>query len=102
METYDQIMLAEALIDNPKFLKGEMMVEVLFHAKKEMPLNMEMPALAEYEVTYTEPGMKGDTATNTLKPATLDVNVEVRVPLFINTGDVIKINPRTGEYQGRV
>lgn len=103
LETYDQITLDEAIIDNPKFLKAEMVVEVLYHAEKDTPLNMEMPALAEYEVTYTEPGLKGDTATNTLKPATLDINgVEVRVPLFINTGDIIKINPRTGEYQGRV
>ncbi len=103
METYDQITLEEALIDNPKFLKNEMLVEVLYHAEKNIPLNMEMPVLAVYQVVYTEPGVKGDTATNTLKPATLDVNeVEVRVPLFINIGDIIKINPRTGEYQGRV
>ena len=102
METFDQITLDESLIENPKFLKGEMEVEVLYHAEKNIPLNMEMPVLAEYEVIYTEPGMKGDTATNTFKNATITNDVEVRVPLFINTGDIIKLNPRTGEYQGRV
>lgn len=101
METYDQIALQESFIENPKFLKNEMMVEVLYNSNTEEPLKMEMPVLAEYEVVYTEPGMKGDTATNTFKNATIDGKVEVRVPLFINTGDIIKLNPRTGEYQGR-
>lgn len=102
LENYDQITLEESLIENPKFLKPEMNVEVLYHAEKDVPLNMEMPVLAEYEIVYTEPGMKGDTATNTFKNATIENDVEIRVPLFINTGDVVKLNPRTGEYQGRV
>lgn len=102
LENYDQITLEESLIENPKFLKPEMNVEVLFHAEKDVPLNMEMPAIAEFEILYTEPGMKGDTATNTFKNATIENDVEIRVPLFINTGDVVKLNPRTGEYQGRV
>jgi elongation factor P len=61
-----------------------------------------MPVKVELEVTYTEPGIKGDTATNTLKPATVETGAEVRVPLFINTGDKIRVDTRTGEYVERV
>ena len=77
------------------------MVEVLFHSEKNTPLNMELPTTVEYKITYTEPGLKGDTATNTTKPATIETGAEVRVPLFINEGETIKVNPSTGEYQGR-
>ncbi|HHM21209.1 MAG TPA: elongation factor P [Bacteroidetes bacterium] len=101
MENYEQIQLPPHLVENPQFLKEEMMVEVLFHAEKNVPLNMELPASVEYTITYTEPGLKGDTATNTTKPATIDTGAQVRVPLFINEGDTIKVNPATGEYQGR-
>lgn len=101
MENFNQITLPEHLVENPQFLKEEMMVEVLFHAEENTPLNMELPSTVEYKITYTEPGLKGDTATNTTKPATIDTGAEVRVPLFINEGDVIKVNPLTGEYQGR-
>ena len=101
MEDYNQIQLPEHLVENPQFLKEEMMVEVLFHAEKDFPLQMELPATVEYKITYTEPGLKGDTATNTTKPATIETGAEVRVPLFINEGEVIKVNPATGEYQGR-
>ena len=101
MEDFDQVQLQEHMVESPAFLKPEMMVEVLFHAEKNTPLNMELPSVVEYTVTYTEPGVKGDTATNTMKPATIETGAEVRVPLFINEGDVIKVNPTTGDYQGR-
>ena len=67
-----------------------------------MPLTLEMPQYVEMEITYTEPGVKGDTATNTLKPATIETGAEVRVPLFINQGDVVKIDTATGSYMERV
>ena len=78
------------------------MVDILFHAAEEIPLAMEMPQNVVLEVTYTEPGVKGDTATNTLKPATVETGAEVRVPLFINTGDKIRVDTRTGAYIERV
>lgn len=101
-EDYDQVTLNENLLDHPEFLKEGMQVDVLFHAEDNVPLNAEMPQTVEVEVTYTEPGIKGDTATNTLKPALVDTGAEVRVPLFINQGDIIKVDTRTGEYLGRV
>ena len=101
-ETFEQVNLAEALIERAEFLKEGMEVEVLYHADKEMPLSMEMPQYIIMKITYTEPGVKGDTATNTLKPATTDTGVEVRVPLFVDTGDWIKVDTRTKEYVERV
>ncbi len=101
-ETYEQIQLEEQFLPAPGLLKEAMIVDVLFHADKEMPLTLEMPQYVEMEITYTEPGVKGDTATNTLKPATIETGAEVRVPLFINQGDVVKIDTATGSYMERV
>ena len=101
-ETYDQLTLPEALIDRTDLLKEGMEVEVLYHAEKDTPLTMEMPAFVIMEITYTEPGLKGDTATNTMKPATVESGAEIKVPLFVNQGDVIKIDTRTGAYIERV
>jgi elongation factor P len=101
-ETYEQIMLNVDLIDHPELLKEGMEVEVLFHAEKEIPLQMEMPQYIELEVTYTEPGVKGDTATNTLKPAKVETDAEIKVPLFINIGDIVKIDTKTAAYVERV
>ncbi len=101
-ETYDQISLLESLLPNPGLLKEGEMVEVLFHAEKEIPLTCEMPASVVMEIIYTEPGIKGDTATNTLKPATVETGAEVKVPLFINIGDKVKIDTKTNTYQERV
>lgn len=101
-ETYEQISLQETMVDRPDLLKEGEMVDILFHAAKEIPLAMEMPQHVVLEVTYTEPGLKGDTATNTLKPATVETGAEVRVPLFINTGDKIRVDTRTGAYIERV
>jgi elongation factor P len=101
-ETFEQVMLEEKLLDNPGLLKAEMMIEILFHAEKEIPLQIELPQYVNMEITYTEPGLKGDTATNTLKPATIETGMEVRVPLFVNQGDLIKIDTRDGSYVERV
>ncbi|HOK38993.1 MAG: elongation factor P [Bacteroidales bacterium] len=102
METYEQITLEESLIDGVEYLKEGQPVEILFHAENETPLNCELPDFINAEVTYTEPGLKGDTATNTLKPATIDTGAKVMVPIFVEIGDKIKVDTRTGEYVERV
>jgi elongation factor P len=79
-----------------------MMVTIIFNADEETPLSVDLPSFIEAEVTYTEPGVKGDTATNTMKPATIDTGAEIRVPLFIEIGDKIKVDTRKGEYNERV
>ena len=101
-ETYEQIPLNEKLMENPGLLKEGENVEILFDSEKEIPLTCEMPPYVIMEVTYTEPGVKGDTATNTLKPATIETGAEVKVPLFINIGTKIKIDTKTNAYMERV
>lgn len=101
-ETYDQIFLNEKMITNPQFLKEGSEVEILFHAGENRPLTLDLPDKIILEVTYTEPGVKGDTATNVTKPATLETGAEVKVPLFINEGDKVKIDSKTGAYLERV
>ena len=101
-ETYEQVGIDKKFIDRVDLLKEGMEVEILFHAEKETPLTLEMPQYIVMEITYTEPGVKGDTATNTLKPATVETGAEVRVPLFVNQGDKIKIDTRSGSYVERV
>lgn len=102
LETFEQISLGEDMIENHDFMKEGQEVQVMFHAEKEMPMSCELPPFVTLEITYTEPGVKGDTATNTLKPATLETGAEVMVPLFISIGDKIKIDTRTREYNERV
>lgn len=97
-ETYEQMPMPESAIDNPQFLKEGMEVDILYHAEKEIPLVMEMPPNVVMEVTYTEPGLKGDTATNAMKPATVESGAEIKVPLFINQGDLVRIDTATGDY----
>ncbi|MBQ5590525.1 MAG: elongation factor P [Clostridia bacterium] len=100
METYDMVPVAESeLDDNFKFVKEEMMCKVLSYKGK--VFGVEPPTFVELEITATEPGVKGNTATNATKPATLETGAEIRVPLFINEGDVIRIDTRTGEYMER-
>lgn len=101
-ETFEQVALEEQFLSAPGLLKESMIIDILFHADKEIPLTMEMPQYVEMEIKYTEPGVKGDTATNTLKPATIETGAEVRVPLFINQGDTVKIDTATGSYVERV
>lgn len=97
-ETYEQVHIPEELIENHQFLKEGGEVSILFHAEDNRALSAELPAHLVFEITYTEPGVKGDTATNAMKPATIETGAEVRVPLFINLGDKIKVDTRTGQY----
>ena len=100
-ETYDQIALnSEAVGDALKFVKENEMVKVCSH--KGNVFSVEPPLFVELEVTDTEPGFKGDTATGATKPATVETGAQVMVPLFVETGDVLKIDTRTGEYLSRV
>ena len=100
METYEQIPInASVLGDNFKFVKEEMECKVLSY--KGNVFGVEPPFFVELEVTETDPGFKGDTATNATKPAIVETGAEVKVPLFIEQGDKIKIDTRTGEYMGR-
>ena len=101
-ETWDDVTIDKDLITGVDFLKEGMVIEVVSDASTETVLFAELPVKVELQVTYTEPGIKGDTATNTLKPATVETGAEVRVPFFINTGETIRIDTRTGEYMERV
>lgn len=101
-ETYEQVSIEESLINAPQFLKEGQSVDITFHADTETPLMCELPPFVALEVTYSEPGVKGDTATNALKPATVETGANVNIPLFINIGDKIKVDTRTGEYSERV
>ncbi|MBE6677801.1 MAG: elongation factor P [Ruminococcaceae bacterium] len=101
METYDQVPLnADKLPDNFKFVKEGMTCRLVSY--KGNVFSVEPPMFVELEVTDTEPGFKGNTATNALKPATLETGAEIKVPMFVNTGDVLRIDTRTGEYLERV
>ena len=100
--SYEQVNIEPSLVEKPDFLTEGMICNILFHAEEELPLVLELPMYITSEVTYTEPGIKGDTATNTMKPATIDTGAEVRVPLFIDTGEMIKVDTRTGVYVERV
>jgi elongation factor P len=100
-ETFDQVYIEESLVgDAAKFLKEEMMLKLSFEG--DVAIGAEAPTFVILEITYAEPGVKGDTATNTLKPATLDNGAQVMVPLFVNVGDKVKVDTRTGDYVERV
>jgi elongation factor P len=101
-ETYDQVAIEEKLIDNSKFLKEGAQIEILYHADKEVPLSIELPQYETFEITQTDPGAKGNTATNVTKPAKIETGAEIKVPIFINEGDKVKIETATGNYIERV
>ena len=101
-ETYDQIPIAGNLITGVDFMKESDIIEVVSDASTETVLFGEMPVKTNLRVTHSEPGIKGDTATNTLKPATLETGVEIRVPLFVNEGDLVQVDTRDGSYLQRV
>ena len=101
VETYEQLPLGQDKIgDALKFVKENEIVKVLSH--KGNVFGIEPPNFVELEVTETEPGFKGDTATGATKPATVETGVSIKVPLFVNAGDKIRIDTRTGEYMERV
>jgi elongation factor P len=101
-ETFDQEAIPDSLIENGEFLKEGMEIEVLYHAEKDLPLTAELPPHVVMIITYTEPGVKGNTATNAMKLATLETGTEIKVPLFIEQGDAIRVDTRTREYLERV
>jgi elongation factor P len=102
-DTYEQISIDKELINAPEFLKEGQYVEIVVHADTETPLSCELPPFVVLEVTYTEPGLKGDTASSTaLKPATIETGAKIYVPLFVNQGDKIKIDTRDKTYSERV
>ena len=100
-ETYEQTFLTvEQLGSNKEFLKENTTISVLFHNNK--PIAVELPTFVEIAIAKTEPGERGDTVSGGTKPATLETGAVVQVPLFLNKGDVIKVNTRTGDYVERV
>ena len=100
-ETFEQITLDKNILDAPELLKEGTNVMVQINTETESPLSVDMPASIVLEVTYTEPGVKGNTATNATKPATVETGAVIQVPIFIEEGEIIKIDTRTGEYLGR-
>ena len=99
---YNQIELQKVSLDSPDLLKEGEVVTVLINSEDNSPLSVEMPASVILEVTHTEPGVKGNTATNATKPDTVETGAKVNVPLFINEGDKIKIETEKGTYKERV
>ncbi|MFN3998204.1 elongation factor P [Algoriphagus sp.] len=101
-ETFEQLSLEERLIERPKLLKDGQYVDILIHDETETPLSVELPPFVELMITYTEPGIKGDTATNAQKPATLETGATVMVPLFVEQDIMIRVDTRDGSYSERV
>lgn len=102
-ETFEQIIIEEKLLTAPELLKEGENVEVVVHAETENVLTVDLPPFMTYEITYTEPGVRGDTSsTNSLKPATIETGATIMVPLFVNTGDRIKVDTRDKSYVERL
>lgn len=101
-QSWEEVTIQDDIISAPQFLLEGQEVEILFHADTETPLSCDMPAYVVLKITYTEPGEKGNTATNALKEATVETGATVRVPLFVNEGEKIKVDTRSGEYSERV
>jgi elongation factor P len=102
-ESFEQIQIDENLINAPEFMKEGQEVEVMYHTETDTPLSCELPPFVTLEITYTEPGDRGNTASsNALKPATLETGASVNVPLFVDKGEKIKVDTRTKTYAERV
>jgi elongation factor P len=101
-EDYEQTFINKNLISAPELLKEGELVQISFHSETDSPISCEMPTYVTLQITYTEPGEKGNTATNTYKDATVETGATIKVPLFINEGDHIKVDTRTNEYSERV
>lgn len=102
VENYEQITLLRDVLDAPDLLKEGTNVMLQINTETDLPLSVDMPASVILEVTYAEPGVKGNTATNATKPATVETGATVNVPLFINEGDKIKIDTASGNYMERI
>ncbi len=101
-ENYEQVSVPQNLVDAPQFLKDGQEVSVLINTETDLPMGVELPDKIVMRVTYSEPGVRGDTATRTLKPATVETGAVVNVPLFVNEGELIRVHTKTGEYVERV
>ena len=101
-EDYNQIAIEKNILDSPELMKEGEIVSISINTEDGMPLSVDMPLSVVLEVTHTEPGVKGNTATNATKPATVETGARVNVPLFINEGDKIKIETEKGTYQERI
>jgi len=102
-ETFEQISIEKDMIENPDLYKEGQTVEVVYHADTETPLSVELPPFVELEITYSEPGVRGDTSSSTaLKPATLETGAEIMVPIFIEQGEKIRVDTRDRSYSERV
>ena len=103
LETYEQVALGKYLLENTDLMKEGQNVEIVFHADTETPLTCDLPPFVILEITYSEPGVKGDTSSSTaLKPAELETGANIMVPIFINQGDKIKVDTRDRSYSERV
>ena len=103
METFEQISLQSDMIENADLMKEGQSVEIVVHADTENPLTVDLPPFVELEVSYTEPGEKGNTASSSAqKPADMETGAKIMVPLFINTGEMIKVDTRDRSYAERV
>ncbi|MCG9899621.1 MAG: elongation factor P [Sediminibacterium sp.] len=101
-ETFEQIAVGEEMIDAPQFLKDGSEVFVMINTETDQPIGAELPEKIVVKITYCEPGLRGDTATRATKPATVETGAIVQVPLFVEDGEVIRVNTKTGEYVERV
>ena len=101
-ETFEQIVLGEEMIDAPQFLKDGSEVFVFINTETELPIGAELPEKIVVKITYCEPGLRGDTATRALKAATVETGATVMVPLFVEDGELIRVNTKTGDYVERV
>jgi elongation factor P len=101
-ETFEQIALSEEMIDAPQFLKDGSEVFVFINTETELPIGAELPEKIVMKITYCEPGLRGDTATRALKAATVEGGATVMVPLFVEDGELIRVNTKSGEYVERV
>ncbi len=101
-ETYEQFSLPADQVEGREYVKEGGVIDILFHGETEQPLTTEIPKSVELKVVQTDPGVRGDTATGATKPATLESGAVVNVPLFINEGDVLRVNTETGQYLTRV
>tara|TARA_B110000114_G_scaffold103880_1_gene109323 strand:+ start:1338 stop:1904 length:567 start_codon:yes stop_codon:yes gene_type:complete len=101
-DDYNQITIEKNILDSPDLMKEGEIVSISINTEDDMPLSVDMPVSVILEVTHTEPGVKGNTATNATKPATVETGARINVPLFINEGDKIKVETDKGTYQERV
>ena len=101
-ENFEQIALSEEMIDAPQFLKDGSEVFVFINTETELPIGAELPEKIVMKITYCEPGLRGDTATRALKAATVEGGATVMVPLFVEDGELIRVNTKSGEYVERV